>query len=97
MRTKDNARVALKRIPTPDARHAVRMQRMRRPRRHLLRGSVEKTELLIDPADIYRDRVDECRGEAVKSVNPVTRPHWLKIAKNWLGIAKEVARRPHGK
>jgi hypothetical protein len=47
----------------------------------------------VDPAKLYREQADESRKEAAKSVSPVAKLRWRKLAKKWLFLAKEVANR----
>jgi hypothetical protein len=51
----------------------------------------------VDPAKVYREQADESRKEALKSVSPVAKSHWRKLAKKWLFIAKHVANRARKK
>ena len=38
----------------------------------------------------YRDRAEECRQQAERSISPLDKAHWLKIAEEWLKLAQEV-------
>jgi hypothetical protein len=40
-------------------------------------------------AEEYRRNADDCRRQAEKSLNPLDKERWLKIAEHWLMMAQE--------
>jgi hypothetical protein len=57
--------------------------------RHALSG-------MSEDAAIYRQRADECREQAAKAIGPLDREAWLRLAEEWLKLAKSAERRDQG-
>jgi hypothetical protein len=41
-------------------------------------------------ADEYRKNADDCREQAAKALHPLDKERWLKLAEDWLKLAKNV-------
>jgi hypothetical protein len=39
-------------------------------------------------ADEYRKNADDCREQAAKALSPLHKERWLKLAEEWLKLAK---------
>jgi hypothetical protein len=46
-----------------------------------------------DPAVAYREHAEESRQKSAEAVSPRAKSHWRTLARKWLSMAKEVARR----
>ena len=42
-------------------------------------------------AERYRNHAEECRIEAAKSISPLDKEQWLKLAGDWLILAQRAA------
>jgi hypothetical protein len=40
-------------------------------------------------ADEFRKNADECRQQAAKSIGPLDKERWLKVAEQWLQMAQQ--------
>jgi hypothetical protein len=43
----------------------------------------------MNRADEFRKNADECRQQAEKSIHPMDKERWLKLAWHWLQMAQE--------
>jgi hypothetical protein len=46
-------------------------------------------QVTTDSADEYRKKADECREQAERSISPIDKSAWLRIAEQWLKLAQE--------
>jgi hypothetical protein len=48
-------------------------------------------------ADEYRKNADDCREQAAKALRPLDKERWLKLAEDWLKLAKIEESKPKGR
>jgi hypothetical protein len=46
-----------------------------------------------DDADRFREMADECREQAARSLSPLDKERWLKLAGDWIKMAEEAEKR----
>ena len=51
---------------------------------------------MSDDADRFRKQADECREQAERSISPLDKERWLRLAGDWIRMAQDAEAR-HGK
>ena len=44
-------------------------------------------------ADRFRDEAEECRAQAERSINPLDKEAWLRLAGDWIKLAQAAEER----